>query len=284
MKINNPLTKKPFKRNDVRDDGYIFVRYLINRPLKKDGTFQLEWKNPNRVKYGVRKLNPETNKPFQRGDISSESGYVFFSYTIKSCDKNGNCYENWLEPDIYKAAVEKVNLGSKNQKKYNKKMYEAGIHKKRINKKTNQEFKEGDIRDDGKIFFTYVGQEKTVDGYVGEYWGDREQFLRRKIGSSISQVKIRSKIKNIQFNLDMEYMIGIFPADYICPALGIKMFWGGDSMSSPSIDRILPDLGYVKGNVAWISGRANTKKLTRTPEILRKMADWVEAEQSNKVY
>ena len=78
-------------------------------------------------------------------------------------------------------------------------MYEAGIHKKRINKKTNQEFKEGDIRDDGKIFFTYVGQEKTVDGYVGEYWGDREQFLRRKIGSSISQVKIRSKIKNIQF-------------------------------------------------------------------------------------
>lgn len=284
MKINNPLTKKPYERNDIRDDGYIFVRYLTNRPLKKDGTFRLEWKNPERKKYGNKKLNPETDKPFQRGDISSETGYVFFSYTIKSYDKNGNCYENWLESNVYKATLEKMNLGSKVQKEYNKKMYEAGVHKKRINKKTNQEFKEGDIHDDGEIFFTYVGQEKTKDGYVGEYWGDKEQFLRRKIGSTVSQIKRRSKNKKIICDLDMEYMIDIFPEDYICPALGIKMFWGGDNTLSPSVDRILPNLGYVKGNVAWISGRANTKKLTRTPEILRKMADWIETEQSNKVY
>jgi len=284
MKINNPLTKKPYERNDVRDDGYIFVRYLTNRPLKKDGTFRLEWKNPKRKKYGKKELNPKTNKPFQRGDISSETGYIFFSYTVKSCDKNGNCYKNWLEPDVYKATLEKMNSKSKDQKEFNKKMYEAGIHKKRINKKTNQEFKEGDICDDGKIFFTYVGQEKTKDGYVGEYWGDMEQFLRRKISSTVSQIIRRSKNKKIKCDLDMEYMINIFPADYICPALGIKMFWGGNSMSSPSVDRILPDLGYVKGNVAWISGRANTKKLSRTPEVLRKMADWIEAEQRNKVY
>ena len=141
MKINNPLTKKPYERNDIRDDGYIFVRYLTNRPLKKDGTFQLEWKNPNRVKYGRKKLNPETNKPFQRGDISSESGYVFFSYTIKSCDKNGNCYENWLEPDIYKAAVEKVNLGSKNQKEYNKKSMKQVYTKNVLTKKQTKNSK-----------------------------------------------------------------------------------------------------------------------------------------------
>jgi hypothetical protein len=284
MKINNPLTNKLYERNDVRDDGYIFVRYLINRPLKKDGTFSLEWKNPKRKKYGKKELNPKTNKPFQRGDISSETGYIFFSYTVKSCDKNGNCYKNWLEPDVYKATLEKMNSKSKDQKEFNKKMYEAGIHKKRINKKTNQEFKEGDICDDGKIFFTYVGQEKTKDGYVGEYWGDKEQFLRRKISNTVSQIIRRSKNKKIKCDLDMEYMINIFPADYICPALGIKMFWGGNSMSSPSVDRILPDFGYVKGNVAWISGRANTKKLSRTPEVLRKMADWIEAEQRNKVY
>ena len=58
------------------------------------------------------------------------------------------------------------------------------------------------------------------------------------------------------------------------------MEWLGNSANSPSLDRIIPDLGYVEGNVAFISGAANTLKLNRTPIILRKIADFVEA-QSN---
>ena len=35
-------------------------------------------------------------------------------------------------------------------------------------------------------------------------------------------------------------------------------------MSSPSLDRIIPSLGYVKGNIRVISFRANTLKNNAT--------------------
>ena len=57
------------------------------------------------------------------------------------------------------------------------------------------------------------------------------------------------------------------------------MSWFGDSNSSPSIDRIVPELGYVEGNVAWISKKANTLKLNRSPQMLRKIADWIDSKK-----
>lgn len=49
--------------------------------------------------------------------------------------------------------------------------------------------------------------------------------------------------------------------DY-CPALDIRLFTyaGGPGAHSPSLDRIQPHLGYVRGNVAVISMRANAIK------------------------
>lgn len=46
-----------------------------------------------------------------------------------------------------------------------------------------------------------------------------------------------------------------------CPALGIMLSVGkGRSNHSPSLDRIIPALGYVSGNVRVISDRANRMK------------------------
>ena len=43
----NALTNKPFNKGDVREDGYIFQRYLPYRPLRRDGTFVEQWIAPN---------------------------------------------------------------------------------------------------------------------------------------------------------------------------------------------------------------------------------------------
>ena len=46
----------------------------------------------------------------------------------------------------------------------------------------------------------------------------------------------------------------------MCPVLNIKMIFGGSSkkrFNSPSIDRIIPKKGYVKGNVRFVSFLAN---------------------------
>ena len=46
-----------------------------------------------------------------------------------------------------------------------------------------------------------------------------------------------------------------------CPILGITLDWTGkDRWSTPSLDRVVPSLGYVPGNVVVVSFRANTIK------------------------
>jgi hypothetical protein len=66
-----------------------------------------------------------------------------------------------------------------------------------------------------------------------------------------------------------------------CPLLGIKLEIGvgGCKPNSPSLDRIDPNLGYIKGNVWVISNKANSIKNNATPEelltIATRLADFV---------
>jgi len=283
MKRLNPKTQKVFEKGEVRDDGYIFVRYAESKPIKKNRFYIEEWSNPNRLLKGMRRINPETKKPLKSGDQDLQKpSLIFKSYSRSTQDENGFCYENWVTPEVYARAKAQAAIASRQNKTSNKKMTQLGVLKKRQNSKTGENFKEGDRNFEGKIFFTYVGQEKTKNGYMGEYWGTEAQFLKRKISGTRSFAKTRAKKKNVNFDITAKYLLGIFPQNYICPALNIEMSWGGDKKTSPSLDRILPHFGYVEGNVAWISGRANTRKLTRTPDVLRKMADWIDVKLSKK--
>lgn len=56
----------------------------------------------------------------------------------------------------------------------------------------------------------------------------------------------------------------------VCPVLGVKLEKGRESGTdnSPSLDRIVPALGYVPGNIRIISNRANRIKNDSTPEEL----------------
>ena len=55
--------------------------------------------------------------------------------------------------------------------------------------------------------------------------------------------------------------------------------WGrtgvGYHPERPSLDRIIPELGYVKGNVVFISMRANSIKQDATEQELYLVADWL---------
>ena len=275
MKRLNPLTGKPFKRGETREDGFIFVRYLTNRPIKENGLFREEWKNPERQKYGKKRINPDTQKPFRIGDFNSDKSKQFWQYVQNSCDKNGFCYEDWLSPLKFRKAIESQRKHSKQHKEKVKKRVASGELKRRLNPKTGEQFKEGDRDNEGKIFANYVGQEIS-NGYVGEYWVSEDQFLRRKLSQTLKRSKNRAEKNNLAFDLTLNYLHEIFPKDFLCPVFKTKMQWGGDKSTSPSLDRILPDIGYIKGNVAFISDNANTLKLHRSPDVLRKIADFVE--------
>lgn len=82
----------------------------------------------------------------------------------------------------------------------------------------------------------------------------------------LSIAKYRAKKKRLPFNIEAEDI----PIPSRCPILGIPLATGGSQQSSPTVDRIIPELGYTKGNVIVISGLANSIKASGTPiEILK---------------
>lgn len=64
-----------------------------------------------------------------------------------------------------------------------------------------------------------------------------------------------------------------------CPVLGMKLAFGDmqSRESSPSLDKIVPELGYVKGNIAVISYRANKIKNDGSSDEHRRIADWMDS-------
>jgi hypothetical protein len=60
----------------------------------------------------------------------------------------------------------------------------------------------------------------------------------------------------------VEYIANIWPKDNTCPATGLRLrkIAGVQTDNSPSLDKFIPEKGYVEGNVAVISGLANRIK------------------------
>ena len=86
----------------------------------------------------------------------------------------------------------------------------------------------------------------------------------------LSRIKFRAKAIGVPFDLDIADIV-IPP---VCPVLGIPIVdqardgRQGYNVKSASVDRILGDLGYVKGNIRVISNRANMLKSDATVEEL----------------
>jgi hypothetical protein len=86
------------------------------------------------------------------------------------------------------------------------------------------------------------------------------------------RAKKSARIRQLQFNIEpKDIQIPEF-----CPVLGIRIeqsLTQGPSDSSPSLDRIFPERGYVKGNIRVISQRANRIKNDATTGELEKILD-----------
>lgn len=93
--------------------------------------------------------------------------------------------------------------------------------------------------------------------------------------------KANAKRAGVPFDLTLEDMV--IPER--CPILGIPLDREGPRKSdnSPTVDRIVPELGYVKGNFAVISWRANRLKNNATPKELQAISTWVSTKVAKPV-
>ena len=80
--------------------------------------------------------------------------------------------------------------------------------------------------------------------------------------------KARASKINVPFNLRLE---DIPPFPERCPVFGIILERGTSKRkdSSPSLDRIIPEFGYTRGNVRVISWRANSLRSNASLQELR---------------
>jgi hypothetical protein len=123
---------------------------------------------------------------------------------------------------------------------------------------------------------------KNADGLDGKCKECKKKYqqanpVMRQTDGMVSSARRRAKRKRLEFNIDHEYVRSLVTKH--CPILGIPLEWsscrgnGHRSMEgSPSLDRIDPVKGYVRGNVWIISHRANRIKNDATHEELKLVA------------
>ena len=220
----------------------------------------------------MKRLNPKNGELFKRGDnrpsTDNQDGLLFLKYRHDYIKKNGYFGETWTTQEGIKSHNKKHNINRKKNKIKNK--FDPKKHKKRINPETGKYFSRGDI-ENGKYFISYDYVVSSSTGYCREKWGIRETYIKICISRTHTRIKKACNDLDIPYDIDTEYLTSIYPKDSKCPALGISMWFSDADGVYPSVDRIDPKKGYIKGNVIWVSYKANRIKNDATVEELKKV-------------
>ncbi len=101
---------------------------------------------------------------------------------------------------------------------------------------------------------------------------------------AIRNARVRAAEKQLPFDIDVEDVM-LITGD-TCPVLGIALAFPnvgrrlmGGGQDSPSIDRIRNDQGYVRGNIAVISRRANMIKSDANIDEIKAVVAWMEMQK-----
>lgn len=117
----------------------------------------------------------------------------------------------------------------------------------------------------------------------------RKNYKNYKLNSPFlsrhTKMKSSCKIRNIPYELDEKYLEEIWTG--FCPITGEKLIWSSSheekrNPNAAELDRFIPSLGYIKGNVSWISRRMNHIKNDASLEDLKKIINWMENWQEPK--
>ena len=101
---------------------------------------------------------------------------------------------------------------------------------------------------------------------------------------TVWKAKERAKRKNVPFNITTAYVASIMGDN--CPIFGEPFVLFGTKTGvdmTPNIDRIDPKKGYVEGNIAVISAKANRIKSSYQSKDLYKVAQWLEQIEGSSV-
>ena len=138
------------------------------------------------------------------------------------------------------------------------------------NKLITEYYKRRRVRSDDTIGTYHNSKCKTCEKEREQEYKKEKPFSRRCV-----DVKRQATKKKVPFNLTAEYLESIWTKK--CPVLGLELDInsGKTQDNSAQIDRLVPAKGYVKGNVSWLSFRANRLKSNATAKEHMQIAQWV---------
>lgn len=115
-----------------------------------------------------------------------------------------------------------------------------------------------------------------------ERWRRKEMSKpnsRLRFRKLVDQAKWRARRDNVSFSITVDDIIKLFTEGDKCPVLGIPMYFNfggnGPAENSPSLDRLVPKLGYTPSNITVISYRANAIKRDASLEELQALVSWM---------
>lgn len=101
----------------------------------------------------------------------------------------------------------------------------------------------------------------------------KKRFANDRRLALFEGAKRRAKLGSLPFTITIEDIV----IPHICPVLGIPITTGlpANSPNLPSLDRFVPDLGYIPGNVTVISLGANSLKRDALVEEVALLHQWM---------
>ena len=89
-----------------------------------------------------------------------------------------------------------------------------------------------------------------------------------------TEIRKRARARGVPFDLELSDIV----IPKVCPILGIELKFGVGRVhdASPSLDRLIPSKGYVKGNCFVISSKANRMKQENTLEDLMTLVRYIQ--------
>lgn len=104
-----------------------------------------------------------------------------------------------------------------------------------------------------------------------------KRIRRKRMESPELYMAITARSRAKMYNIPINITAADIVIPKYCPVFGweLKIAEGHQNKTSPSLDKIVPALGYVKGNIQVLSSKANLMKQDCTAEELLMFADWI---------
>lgn len=213
---------------------------------------------------------------------SAKAQHLEFYYTGKPC-RNGNTAPRRTSNGACQCGVCK-NASAKNEAA--RKRYEEDVDYRERKNEIARKSRAGNKERAREWARKYRENNQDAVKATNNAWynaksdAERKEYSKAKyykdlIRTMLSNAKGRATRQNIPFTISQD---DITIPD-MCPVLGIPLMWmvgmGRMNDNSPSLDKIVPELGYVPGNVCVISWRANRLKSDATLADLEAVCDYI---------